>query len=51
MTREEKIQKAKELCAKGWSQGKIANYLGVSSKGTIFNWIHDYPYRKRGPMR
>ena len=47
MTREEKIQKAKELNAKGWSQSKIAEYLGVDSKGTIFNWIHDYPYRQR----
>ncbi len=45
MTLEEKILKAKELYAKGWSQGKIANYLGVASKGTVFNWIHDYPYR------
>jgi len=47
MTREEKKQKAKELNAKGWSQSKIAEYLGVASKGTIFNWIHDYPYRQR----
>ncbi len=46
ITREEKIQKAKELSAKGWSQSKIAEYLGVGSKGTIFNWIHDYPYRQ-----
>ena len=46
MTREEKKQKAKELNVKGWSQSKIAEYLGVASKGTIFNWIHDYPYRK-----
>ena len=47
MTCEEKKQKAKELNAKGWSQSKIAEYLGVASKGTIFNWIHDYPYPKK----
>ena len=41
----EKILKAKELNQARWSQGKLANYFGVS-KGTIFNWIHDYPYRK-----
>lgn len=47
MDREEKKQKATELNAKGWSQSKIAEYLGVASKGTIFNWIHDYPYGKK----
>ena len=45
MTREEKKQKAKELHEAGWPQSKIAEYLGVASKGTIFNWIHDYPYK------
>ncbi|MFC2059607.1 hypothetical protein ACFLTZ_00745 [Chloroflexota bacterium] len=44
MTDGEKMQKAKELNNEGWSQGKLANYFGIS-KGTIFNWIHDYPYR------
>ncbi len=29
-----------------YSQSIIAEYLGVASKGTIFNWIHDYPYGK-----
>ncbi len=45
MTREEKKQKAKELHEAGWPLSKIAKYLGVGSKGTIFNWIHDYPYK------
>jgi len=45
MTDEEKKQKAKELNNEGWSQSKLAVYLGVA-KSTIFNWIHDYPYRK-----
>ncbi len=47
MTREEKKQKAKELHEAGWPQSKIAEYLGVASKGTIFNWIHNYPYKDR----
>ncbi len=51
MTREEKKQKAKELNAKVWSQSKLAKHFGVASKGTIFNWIHDYPYRKQSPMK
>jgi len=45
MTREEKKQKAKELHEAGWPLSRIAKYLGVGSKGTIFNWIHDYPYK------
>jgi len=45
MTDKEKMQKATELYAKGWSQSKIAEYFGVA-KSTVFNWIHDYPYRK-----
>lgn len=45
MNLQEKIVKAKELHKSGWSLSKIANYFGVS-KGTIFNWIHGYPYRK-----
>jgi len=46
MTPEEKMQKAKALYHSGWPQSKIAKYFGVASKGTIFNWINDYPYRK-----
>ncbi|MFC1968172.1 helix-turn-helix domain-containing protein [Chloroflexota bacterium] len=44
MSDEEKRQKAKELHQAGWSLSRIANYFGVS-KGTVFNWIHDYPYK------
>ena len=44
MTLEDKFLKAKELYQAGWSQGKLAKYFGVS-KSTIFNWIHDYPYK------
>ena len=46
MTLEEKKQKAKELHEARWSFSRIKQYLGVASKGTIFNWIHDYPYKK-----
>ena len=45
MAPEEKQQKARELHQAGWSQGKLANYFGVS-KITKFNWLHGYPYRK-----
>lgn len=45
MTLEEKIMKAKELYRNGWSLSKIAKYFGVA-KSTVYNWIHDYPYRK-----
>ncbi len=44
MSDEEKRQKAKELQQAGWSLARIANYFGVS-KSTVFNWIHDYPYK------
>lgn len=44
LTDEEKKQKAGELHQAGWSLSRIASYFGVS-KGTVFNWIHDYPYR------
>ncbi len=44
MTLEQKGAKAKELYEKGWSLSRIAIYLGVS-KSTIYNWIHDYPYK------
>jgi hypothetical protein len=46
MTLEEKILKAKELYASGWSITRIAEYFGVS-RGTIYNWLHDYPYKQR----
>jgi len=46
---EEKRQKAKELHQAGWSYSRIANYFGVSSKSTIFNWVRDYPYKNKGP--
>lgn len=46
MSDEEKKQKAKKLHQVGWSLSKIANYFGVS-KTTIFNWVHDYPYKNR----
>ena len=36
--------KALELHQAGWSYSRIANYFGVS-KSTVFNWIHDYPYK------
>jgi len=45
MTLEQRKEKAKELYEKGWSLSRIAKYFGVS-KSTVFNWIHDYPYRK-----
>jgi len=44
LTDEEKKQKAGELHQAGWPLSRIASYFGVS-KGTVFNWIHDYPYR------
>ncbi|MFC1983634.1 helix-turn-helix domain-containing protein [Chloroflexota bacterium] len=44
MSKEGKKQRAKELHKAGWSYSKIANYFGVS-KTTVFNWIHDYPYK------
>lgn len=44
MSDEEKRQKAKGLHQAGWSLSRINNYFGVS-KGTVFNWIHDYPYK------
>ena len=46
MSDEEKKQKAKELHQENWSLSRIANYLGVS-KTTIFNWVHDYPYKRK----
>jgi hypothetical protein len=45
MPLEQKKKKAKELYYSGWSYSQIAKYFGVS-KSTVYNWIHDYPYRK-----
>ena len=44
MTLKEKISKAKELYADDWSITRIQEYFGVS-RGTIHNWLHDYPYK------
>ena len=46
MSLKEKIIKAKEFYQKGWFLSKIAKYLGVS-KSTVYNWVHDYPYRRK----
>ena len=46
MTPEQKMQKAKELYRMNWSCSEIKRYFGVS-KSTVYNWIHDYPYRRR----
>jgi len=46
MSLEQKIQKAKELYRMNWLYSEIARYFGVS-KSTVYNWIHDYPYRRR----
>jgi hypothetical protein len=45
MSLEQKKKKARELYNSGWSYSQIARYFGVS-KSTVYNWIHDYPYRK-----
>jgi hypothetical protein len=49
MTLGQKKEKAKEFHEKGWSLSRIAKYLGAS-KSTIYNWIHDYPYRKENRL-
>jgi hypothetical protein len=49
MTLEQKKEKAEELHEKGWPLSRIAKYFGVS-KSTIFNWIHDFPYRKENRL-
>lgn len=41
---ENKISKAKELHTSGWSITRIKEYFGVS-RGTVYNWLHDYPYK------
>lgn len=45
MTREERIQKARELHQGGLSLGQIAKMMGIS-KPTIKNYLEDYPYKK-----
>lgn len=35
------IAQAKRLKAKGWSNQKIADYLGASSEGTVRNWLKE----------
>lgn len=45
MTLEQKKENAKELYKKRWPLSRIANYFGVS-KSTVYNWVHDYPYKK-----
>lgn len=45
MTLEQKKEKAKDLYESGWAYSQIAKYFGVS-KSTVYNWIHDYPYKK-----
>ena len=50
MTVSERIAKAKEYEAQGFSRGNIARLLGVS-KASIKNYLDDYPYKKRGSKR
>ena len=46
LTLEQKRQEAKELTQVGWSLARIAKHFGVS-KSTAYNWVHDYPNRRR----
>ena len=46
LTLEERIQKAMELRRRDFSIGQIARMLGVS-KGTVYNYLNDYPYKRR----
>ena len=41
----QRIEKAKQLEKQGLSRGQIAKLMGVS-KGTIKNWLDDYPYKR-----
>ncbi|MGD9117042.1 MAG: hypothetical protein PVJ61_07765 [Dehalococcoidia bacterium] len=41
----QRIEKAKELKRQGLSLGQIAKLMGVS-KGTIKNWLDNYPYKR-----
>ncbi|NQW18618.1 MAG: helix-turn-helix domain-containing protein [Chloroflexi bacterium] len=45
LSREEKIQRAKELRSNGWTLTPIATELGVS-KATVINYLKGYPYKK-----
>jgi len=40
-----KKEKAKEVYENTRSLSQVAKYFGVS-KGTVYNWIHDYPYKQ-----
>ena len=44
LTPQEKAARAKELKARGYSQGQISKELGVS-KPTVVNYLKGYPYR------
>ncbi len=46
MSREERVNLAKELRTKGYSYSQIAKELGVS-KATVVNYLKGYPYRPR----
>ena len=45
LTLQEKVQKAKEMREQNASYEDIALALGVT-RGTAFNYVQDYPYRK-----
>ena len=40
-----RIEQAKQLAARGHSQGEIAKLMGVS-RPTVGNWLKGYPYKK-----
>ena len=44
VTLDERIKLAKDLHGNKHSIGQIAGILGVS-KGTVYNYLNDYPYR------
>ena len=46
MNLSERIAKAKECEAQGFSRGQIARLIGVS-KTSIKNYLDDYPYRNK----
>lgn len=48
MTREQKITRARELRAQGWTQREIAEQLGVT-QGAVCKWLH--PQRDLTPER
>ncbi len=45
MTKEERVERAKELFNNGWSYDRIAKSLNVT-KGTAWNYVKGYPYKK-----